>query len=71
MDSLQGHVADIHEYREPVFEDQTKAQYKSGHSWFGKTVAQYPQQPGATCSSNSNTPSNQETRADKARTWSV
>ena len=38
-DSLQGHVADGHENGDPVFDDQTKAQYKSGHCLFGKTVA--------------------------------
>ena len=38
-DSLQGHVADGHENGDPVFEDQTEAQYKSGHCLFGITVA--------------------------------
>ena len=40
MDSLQGHVADVHENEKPVYKDQTEAQYKSGHSWFGKKEAQ-------------------------------
>ena len=61
MDSLQGHVADVHENGKPVFKDQTEAQYKSGHSWFGKTKAQDPQQPGASFISNLNTTSHQET----------
>ena len=39
VDSLHGHVADVYENGEPVHEDQTEDQYKSGHSWFGKTEA--------------------------------
>ena len=36
VDSLQGHVADVYENGEPMYEDQTQAHYKSGHSWFEK-----------------------------------
>ena len=32
VDSFQLHVADVPENGEPVYEDQTEAQYKSGHS---------------------------------------
>ena len=38
--SLQRHEADVHENGKPVYKDQTEAQYKSGHSWFGKKEAQ-------------------------------
>ena len=41
VDSLQGHVADVHENGEPMYEDQTEALYKSGHN-LGR--AAYPTQ---------------------------
>ena len=33
-------MADVHENGKPVYKDQTEAQYKSGHSWFGKKGTQ-------------------------------
>ena len=36
VDNLQGYVADVHENGEPMYEDQTEAQYKSGHSCMSK-----------------------------------
>ena len=48
--------------RKPCMKIKPKqAQCKSGHSWFGKTKAQDPQQPGASFISNLNTTSHQET----------
>ena len=40
VDGLQWHVADVHENGKRVCKDQTEAQYKSDHSWFGKKEAQ-------------------------------
>ena len=34
--SLQGHVADVPENGETVYENQTEAQYNSGHSCMSK-----------------------------------
>ena len=59
---MQGHVADVHENRETVYEDQTKAKYKSSHSLFGKTKAKDPHNLGrAAYSTQKHQTSNQET----------